>query len=245
MQVIAAGEVSVSRENHRDGCHSRITNYFGEVRDAALGPQGFLVEIRPEEPDERSRYTMVPPHFHQVRQFQVIVGGDEPTLGKRRATPITFHYADPSTPYGPIDSGPGGVKFFTLRPRGDTNAHWMPGNRHLMLSRAGRNIVNRLDPPPLTPGRTEVLIEPHEDGLASFRLLIDAGESATGPRPAGSGGQYYLVVRGSLAGDLALPTASLLWSDAQEDAPVLTAGSDGCELLVLQFPRDGATIERD
>ena len=117
MQAIAADEVTVSRDNHRDGCHSRITNYFGEVREATLGPQGFLIELRPEEPDERPRYTMVPPHFHQVRQFQVIVGGDEPTLGKRRATPVTFHYADPSTPYGPIDSGPGGVEFFTLRAR--------------------------------------------------------------------------------------------------------------------------------
>jgi hypothetical protein len=245
MQAIGADEVAVSRENHRDGCHSRITNYFGEVRSAASGPQGFLVDIRPEEPDERSRYTMVPPHFHQVRQFQVVVGGDEPTLGKRPARPITFHYADPSTPYGPIDSGPGGVTFFTLRPRGDTNAHWMPGNRELMLSRAGRNIVTKLDSTRLMQGRTEVLIGPHDDGLASFGLLIGAGQSQTGPWPAGSGGQYYLVVRGSLAGERVLPTGSLLWVDAGESAPMLTAGSDGCELLVLQFPHDGATIERD
>ncbi len=245
MQTIAADEVEVSRENHRDGCHSRIANYFGEVRDAALGPQGFLIEIRPETPDGRSRYTMVPPHFHQVRQFQVIIGGDEPTLGKRRATPITFHYADPSTPYGPIDSGPGGVKFFTLRPRGDTNAHWMPGNRELMLSRAGRNIVTQLVSAPLAPTRTEVLIEPHEDGLASFRLVIAARETATGPEPAGSGGQYYLVAEGSLAGARILPRSSLLWVGPSESAPVLTASAEGCQLLVLQFPRDGSTIERD
>jgi hypothetical protein len=246
VQTITRDELTPFEGTSKGRLYSR-TDYFGDSQDATPGPQGFLIEMRPEVPGDELRHTIVPPHFHLVRQFQVVVGGDEPTIGKHTAAPITFHYADPSTPYGPINSGPGGVSFFTLRPRGDVHAHWMPGSQEEMLTRSGRNVVCALDPEPaMTMTHTDVLWEPHDDGLASYRIVLAPAESSAGPAPAGSGGQYLLVTRGSLVGERGpVPQLSLIWVNADEPAPVLTAGADGCEALVLQFPRDGATTERD
>jgi hypothetical protein len=237
-----------------EGNWYRITQYFGDdtttTPDARPGPSvepvAFQVEIGPEAGAEGGRFAVVKPHFHLVRQFQVVVGGDQPELGKRSVGSFDFHYVDPSTPYGPIVSGKDGVSFLTLRPRGAAaGVYWMPGSGDRMTGRAGRNIVV-----PAAPREedghdgTEPLIERHQDGLAAFRLAVAAGATVAGPDPAGSGGQYYLVMEGGAVVDgTEYPPLSLFWVEP-DDAPVaVTGGTDGAAVLVLQFPVANPAIE--
>lgn len=69
-----------------------------EANDNGL-PQGFLVEQPP--------HSVTPPHFHEVNQFQVF-GGGGCKIGKHDAAPISVHYANGHTPYGPISAGEDG-----------------------------------------------------------------------------------------------------------------------------------------
>jgi hypothetical protein len=62
--------------------------------------------------------------------------------------------------------------------------------------------------------------------------------AATGPDPAGTGGQFYLVVNGKLElNGATYPAWSPIFVAPDEPALEVRAGSDGVEALVLQFPR--------
>jgi hypothetical protein len=248
MLSVSSAEVAIAADNDLEGLNYKVTNFFGDAAVAGDGPQGFLVEIAPVSPpsDPDSRMTMVWPHFHLVRQYQVFVDGEDLSIGKHSVERFDFHYTDPSTPYGPIDSNGGGVKYFTLRPRSDIGAYFMPGSKGKMTMRAGRNVVVKADRnvvvnagSQLDSGSPPVLefIEPHEDGLASFLLTLRANETVVAPDPVGCGGQYHLVATGSLLdAEKELPPLSLIWVDGDEEALSLTAGPAGAEVIVLQFP---------
>jgi hypothetical protein len=236
VQIASPSDVSAERvkEFTSDGGFHRVSPFIGSYEGGDSDfPEGYLVEFRPR-PGGR-----IEPHFHKVAQYQVIVGGDG-HLGKHAVSPISFHFADLSTPYGPITpTGAAGIEFFTLRPARRPGTWHMPGSKHEMLGRAGRNVSVGVEAQPL-PERgvsSEVLLDPHADGLASFRLRLGPGEEATGPAPAGSGGQYYVVIAGALQHDgQDLPPRSLLFIGPDEAAPTIAAGSEGADVLVLQFP---------
>lgn len=209
-----------------DGSRSRKTNYFGVSGTPTEGPQAFLVEFSPAEG------SVVKPHFHHVRQFQVFVRGDDARVGKRPVPPLSFHYTDPDTPYGPIVPGPEGVAFMTLRPVASLGTYYMPGSRDSMKKNAGRNIAVSV-----ADGSEAPLIEPSADGLGAYALRIAPGQEVVAPDPAGSGGQYQLVWEGSLRqDDEELSPMSLIWVDPGDEPVTLRAGDEGALVLVLQYP---------
>lgn len=208
------------------GGHFKVTSYLGGARDDE--PQAFLVH-------DLHSPGYVAPHFHHVRQFQVIVSKGA-KLGRKDAPYISFQYADPSTPYGPIVPGEEEpLAFFTLRPEKSDGTFFMPGSRDKMDHKAGRNIAVHV-PEPSQENALEPLIARHEDGLAAYRVQIAAGARVTGITDTRCGGFYYLVLDGSLTGDEDLPRFSLIWAEATEEAPVLTAGPEGADVLIMQFP---------
>lgn len=209
------------------GGHFKVAHYMGGQEWNE--PQAFLVH-------DLHSPGYVAPHFHHVRQFQVIVSRGV-KLGARQAPYISFQYADPSTPYGPIVPGPEEpLAFFTLRPEKSDGTFFMPGNRDKMDHKAGRNIALQV-PEPTAVNQLETLIERHEDGLAAFRIRIAPGERVEGVADAQTGGWYYLVMEGSLAGeDGPLPGMSLMYVGPDEAAPTLVAGQDGADVLIMQFP---------
>jgi hypothetical protein len=92
---------------------------------------------------------------------------------------------------------------------------------------------------PKGQSRVEALID-QPDGVhvADFRLGPNA--KAAG-RPSNAGGQYYLVLRGSLVHDgRAYGALSLVQNEAGEPAPVFEAGTEGAALLMLQFSSPSA-----
>lgn len=232
MQAMAKANAHV--KSGKDPRRGSIAGFFGQSGVALPGPQAFLVEM--PEPG-----ATVKPHFHPVRQFQVIARGGG-RLGKKPLSRLTFHYADPNTPYGPIVADDEGIAFFTLRPEYSPAIHYMPGSREKMGGKAGRNFAQRFafDSCEVHPDgavQRETLIERTEDGLQAEGLHLGPNASAEGLDPKGSGGQYYLVADGSLLhGDGELPADSLLWIGPDEPTPSLRAGAAGAHVLLMRFP---------
>ena len=210
------------------------------VPEVQLGPQVFLDEMAPD--------STISPHFHQVDQFSVFVAGNG-TLGRNAVPPLSVHYVDHHTAYGPIVSGAGGLTIFTIRvhsdPGGihlhqpDYRARLKPTKRryllaeHIPLSIAP--VLQSIQVPTLSPLFPD---ENADDGLGAWMLRMGADATITGPDPDGTGGQYALVVNGSLDvdGELYRPW-SVLHVNGHDGPRDYRAGRDGLEALVLSFPR--------
>jgi hypothetical protein len=209
----------------------------GEIKEQ---PQAFLIEMHAGE--------TILPHFHEVDQFQVFVAGSG-GMGRHAAATLAVHYADHHTGYGPINAGPQGYSYFTLRARSDPGAHYLhkPGYREALKPSPKRHGVAAgvtLSTEPVLMDLKQVKEEPllqdldGTDGLGASLIRMGPGASRTGPDPRASGGQYYLVLNGGLELDSGIYPA---WSTVfvpQDDSPLsFKAGPKGLEALLLSFPK--------
>jgi len=232
MQAVASTETTPVKMVRAEGTGWR-TDYIGSPGIIDENPQAFLV-------DRLYPGAEIPPHFHDIDQFQVVVAGDC-TMGKKAAGPVTFQYADAYTPYGPIIGKKEGFAFFTLRPIASGGFFGMPGNRHNMPGRAGRNMAGHFAMAAPRPAAGQVehqpMIENQTDGVAAVGLRLGPGAKTGGPR-SDAGGQYYLVCEGEvMQGEKVLPRHSLVYVAPGETAPAFDAGPEGADVLFLQFAR--------
>jgi len=220
------------------------TDYLGRQGNGGAilnQPQAFLVEMHASE--------SILPHFHEVDQFQVFVAGSG-GLGRQSAGLIAVHYADHHTGYGPINAGPHGYSYFTLRAQSDPGAHYLhqPGYREALKPSPKRHGIAdglTLSIEPVLMLRKELAVEPlmpgldGSSGLGASLIRMGPGMAYTGPDPRETGGQYYLVLNGSL--ELAAGNYGK-WSTVfvpAADAPLtFSAGAKGLETLLLQFSRN-------
>ena len=206
-----------------------------EANDNGL-PQGFLVSQPPG--------SVTPPHFHETNQFQVFVGGSG-RLGKRRADPVTVQFAGGHTPYGPISAEDRGIQYFTLRQAWDPGAKYMPAMRsRLVRGRQRQRLAPRVERPAATAlgdlGALAVgtLIALEADGMGAE--LVRLGPGMRTVRPCGGGGQYQVVIAGTLVHEgEELPRLSCRFATADEPECSFEAGPVGLALLALQFPALG------
>ena len=219
------------------------TDFLGKPGDGGgirNEPQAFLIEMHAGE--------TILPHFHEVDQFQVFVAGSG-GMGRHPAATLAVHFAEHHTGYGPINAGPQGYSYFTLRAKSDPGAHYLhkPGYREALKPSRKRHGVAAgimLSTEPVLMDRKEASVEPllqeleGNDGLGASLVRLGPGMSHTGPDPRATGGQYYLVLNGSL--DIAagnFPAWSTVFVE-RDDAPLkFKSGSKGLEALLLQFPR--------
>lgn len=230
MEAVAASESRVREVKRPDGV-GRRADYFGEPGAIDTNPQAFLVELP-------YAGATVKPHFHDIDQFQVIVAGHG-RIGKKPLQVVTFQYADGYTPYGPIVANDDGISFFTLRNVASGGHFTMPGSKHLMACRAGRNIAGTFNPDlsQATGASVEPLMPPQDDGVGAFGVTLGANQAVEGPASDG-GGQYCLVTDGAVLHDgQEMPRNSLWRVEAGEPAPVFQASADGAAVLILQFSR--------
>ncbi len=232
MRAVATAEANMREIVRKDGV-GRRSDYFGEPGMISNEPQGFLVE----RPYAGAR---IDPHFHDIDQFQVVVAGDG-RIGKKEVRPVTFQYADAYTPYGPIIGRDDGISFFTLRNVASGGHFSMPGSKHLMPCRAGRNIAAVFEQGGPQPAEGEVTREPlmdvQADGVYAEGIRFGGNAVAEGI-PNEAGGQYYLVCAGTLiANGKELTDKSLIRTNPGEKTPTLRAGSSGASVLALQFSR--------
>jgi redox-sensitive bicupin YhaK (pirin superfamily) len=81
----------------------------------------------------------------------------------------------------------------------------------------------------------EPLMEAQDDGVDAVGIRLGANAQTQGPVSNG-GGQYILVCGGTLLENgKAMAENSLIRVEAGEPAPVLQAGPDGADVLVMQF----------
>jgi len=140
--------------------------------------------------------------------------------------------------------------YFTLRARSDSGAVYLhqPGYREkLKPSRKRHGIAAELtlSIEPVLMERKEVTVEKlmpdldSTDGLGASLIRMGPGMTHTGADPRATGGQYYLVINGSL--ELAAGSYGN-WSTvfvARDDTPpAFKAGPKGLEVLLLQFSRN-------
>lgn len=206
-----------------------------EANDNAL-PQGFLVDQPPG--------SITRPHFHETNQFQVFVGGSG-RFGKKPALPVTVQYASGHTPYGPISAGADGVRYFTLRQRWDPGAKYMPAMRdRLVRGRQRQHLAPGIEVSEpaalqsLDDVVVDMLIGPDSDGLLGAMVRVPPGAVAHLPDASEGGGQYHVVIGGSIQhGRADLPLLSCQFASAEEGRCDVQAGEAGLVLLVLRFPR--------
>lgn len=230
MRAMPADQTQPVEIERADGVGCR-RDYFGSPGVINTAAQAFLVEL--PYPGATVR-----PHFHDVDQYQVVVAGGG-RIGKKSLAPGIFQYADAYTPYGPIVANDEGISFFTLRNVASGGHFKMPGSRHLMPCRAGRNITGGIDLSRRLPAEgqwhEEPLMEAQTDGVLALAVHLGANARRDALSSTG-GGQYYLVCAGVLVqGGQRLGRNSLFRCDADEMPLELTAGPQGCSLLVVQF----------
>lgn len=204
----------------------------GEVR----APQAFLVEQEPG--------AVVPPHFHYVDQFQVVVAG-EGHLGRHPVAPLSVHFAGANTGYGPIQPGAAGLSYFTFRASADeTGAQYLPGARPRQRPGPRRNVVvPRIEMVSAAElarlPRSDALCALEEaDGLGVWLLRVAPGQGLRTPDAAQGQGASLLVANGELVrGGRRYAAWSCLYASPGDGVLELQAGAAGAEVLYLRYPR--------
>lgn len=239
--MILAKSISEARASrthlvHPDGRETWVSRFFTASAVTPDKPVAFLVE--------KKAHAIVPPHFHAVNQFQVIVAGYG-RLGKQEVQPFTLHYTNGFTGYGPIYAEDEGIAFLTLRNRFDSGgARYFPEGRSFMKPAPKRHRLPghlALSAAAALKSREsevrETVIAPEADGLAAWFLRAAPGTTTHMPDPEQGGGQYAIVAGGSLLHDgVALPGLSCVYVSSDAGPLALQAGADGLEVLILQFP---------
>ena len=198
----------------------------------ALFPMAFLVE---QDPGSTANA-----HYHQQDQFQLVVGGHG-TLGLHEVRPVTVHFTGAHTAYGPIKASQDeGVCYFTLRNGFDPGARFMtmPQNRVALRTIPGRRHRESVAGPlEAATAPSETLLGPDPDGMTAWRYSVAPGDRFAGPDPKTGRGQYWVVTAGSLAhGGKALPRMSCAFVYPDDPRFQAAAGTEGAEVLAMQFP---------
>ncbi|MGY1812065.1 hypothetical protein [Blastococcus sp. SYSU D00820] len=223
MRTVTPAETESVAVGH-DGNRYVMTDYLGSFRAPEPGrPQAYLVQQ--ESPELR-------PHFHEVDQFQVVIGGTG-TLGRQPVGRGVLHYADAFTPYGPIRTEPSaGLAYLTLRREPATGLNYMPEEREKrrLAGGLGGHFTCVLDDAVPAGPRPTVLARTDRGALAAG-VRLPAGEALdVGGLPEGAPG-YAVVLTGSVvAGGRTLPEGSLVDLETVTDLAGLRAADDDGEL---------------
>jgi len=244
MTLIATAEAARTNRKRAvagDGMGFWHTLYLGRTRynmapgeadppTSGLFPMAFLVEQDAGE--------VAHAHYHQADQFQVVVAGDG-TLGTHAVRPGAVHFAGAHTAYGPIRAGTAGLTYLTLRNGFDPGARYMlrAENRTALRSVADRRHREAVAAP-RRDDESGTVLGPDPDGLAAWRYRLAPAAPVTGPAPKDGGGQYWLVLAGSLqySGET-LGGLSCAFLHPDDPAFATAGGPDGADVLVMQFPR--------
>lgn len=218
-----------------DGFAYHKGEWMESGQDPLLSPTVFLIEQGAEK--------VLPTHWHRENQFQVVVGG-QGTMGHHEIGPILVHYAGAYSGYGPIVAGPQGVMYFTIRAVHEQGAMMAATDRDRMIRGPKRQVSSDRYQPlddaaiaALGAPRCIDLIPLAADKLAAQVWQLPPSGSALALEPAGSSGQFLMVLAGELrhAGQ-SLGKWETVFVSSDEPAQRLQAGESGAQVLLLQIP---------
>lgn len=210
-------------------------------------PQLLLVEIP-------APGSVLRAHYHASDQFQLIIeGGGQ--LGRHEILPVSLHYTNRYTGYGPILSGPEGLSYYVLRPTFDPLGYGQYLHHPELREKAKRHpgpkrsfMINGL--PTASGSELSSMDQPSvkhlfgvagqkpDAGLFADVLTMGPGGSFNCADPASGGGQVVFVLAGSLEcqGE-SLPRTSTI-ALTRDEAPItIEAGGAGVQVLLMQYPR--------
>jgi hypothetical protein len=223
----------------RDGPSATVTTFVGpspggdRSAEPGGGPQGYLVA-------QKHEYELGV-HYHRVSQFQLVVAGSG-NIGRHAVKRGAVHYADPLTPYGPIEPGNDGVTYLTLRARSDFGAWHMPDSQSdLAAARAQEQpgmLRRNLTVDAAGVDGTGLVLE-ERDELRVVVHQLRAGEEVS-VEPTRGACRYGYVLDGALSvgSEQAVTTDSLLYGVPR--SPYVLRSDTGCTYLELDIPRPHA-----
>ncbi len=205
-----------------------------ESNDNGL-PQGFLVE--------QPAGATTQPHFHIHPQFQLVIDGSG-ALGKHALSPLSLHYVNGHTPYGPVSAGADGLRYFTLRRYWDPGAKYMPASKDKLLKGNQRTRVGDMTASTtfclanLNTIVSAEVIAAEDDGLAAWLMQVGPQMKFRAPLAPRGDGQYHIVVAGNvLLHGQTLECLSCGFIEAYEKQPLYQATNQGAAMMICQFPR--------
>lgn len=235
-----ADKIHVVRDNECETWRSDYTERRVGV------PQLLLVE-------QKVPGSQILPHFHDLDQFQVFMD-DYGKLGNHSITPVSIHYTNSYTGYGPIVAGEQGFSYYVFRPdfaiRGshylhvpESRAQLKPGGKRVLLAE-GVKLLPREEFTQLSAPQVKRLLGVKEgdpdSGVFVDEVNLGPAMEYRGPSPAEGGGQVFLLVHGGITcGQKKLSGRASLALTNDEPAVTVRSGSEGAQLLVFQYPNRG------
>ena len=228
LMMLSPDERKVRNFVGTDGAPRTSYDYFGKSSGRDFGPQGFLVTV-----EDRT----LPSHFHDVDQYQILLGVPGSFYQRHEIAPLMIHYADAYSTYGPIVGGNPPLRFFTLRADPTDFTGIMPSARDRLLHRGRRQSHFSISTDSsATDSETEVLLSDDADGLAAVLMRSVTGAAIDLPSPSGSKGQFVYVISGEVEWDeRSFGPESLGWQSADDGPRQLRCLADS-QILVLRFP---------
>ena len=229
------------------GSDTVISNYFGHMFVQDNQPQAYLVDIAAPNVD-------VATHFHRTDEFQIVLS-EGCTIGGHHLEPVAVHYADSFKPYGLVGDQQGLV-FYVVRAYAENGEFLMPESQSVLKGALvgsgtprGRTASSGVREGEFSPGEgaaSEEIFPAEADGLAAYSVRVSPGGTISAPDPGWGGGQFYVVVNGSWSfNGASLGPRSLVWVARSEPSPLLQAGPEGLEAVLVQFSRHTPAVAPD
>jgi hypothetical protein len=181
-------------------------------------------------------------HMHLTSQFQLILAGEmEMPRGSMNLRPLSIHYTDHNTPYGPFSVTPG-HDMLVLHPKSGGLISMAHLNARRKINLAARLMIAKVEDdqwctvPDQPDTRLQTLI-PADLGPEVVAVTLPPG-GKTPPTPAPYG-RYEVVLAGSVSCNgqvLGTPAFRYVQGDG-EPAPMI-AGPQGATLMALSFDAD-------
>jgi hypothetical protein len=207
----------------------------GDGTSRVAGDASPMIYLVDQEPN-----SSIDVHFHQVDQFQIVVGGSG-AMGRHPLAPVTVHYTNAFTGYGPLKSGPDGLQYLTIRSRWDPGLRPLPEARHELPPAGTYKMRQRTTVPnaPLSvdalgelraPSVRDLMIEP--EGGAAWMVSLPPRDGELCPADVAKD-RVLVVVSGAMRTSNG-GTLSCHFVPAGEEV-FLAASAIGADILVLQF----------
>lgn len=236
--------VIVAYEDVKSGRKSRQTPTGTAWRTDFIAPDATNPDSAHAFLVEGTAGRVIKPHYHEHDQYQVVVRGDG-VLGKHTLEANAVHFSRRHTPYGPIVFGEEPLAFLTLRAQKDPGAQYLdiPECKAKLAAVQNRRPWQVTEAPRFAELDADHMLHTFSDirdeqGLGGFSMSLAPGARATAPDPSKSNGQYVIVTKGSLVhGGREYAALSVGFVKPEEEPLALVAGSQGLDVLVLNFPR--------
>lgn len=219
-------------QNNQDFFYKSEWMAAGEYPE--VSPTIFLIEQEPN--------VTLGAHFHKENQFQLFVHGTG-RIGNHPISPGTIHYAGSHTGYGPLVAGAEGLHYFTIRPKLETGAYFLPAKEHM---RPGPKRGGNAGPVEMLPAETlagtrtttrDDLIAMAPDGLGVTAFTVAPNDIITYQRSPAAEGVFIVVLNGELAfEDGVLGKWESMFVQRTDSFPSLRATQSGSQVVCLSVP---------